>query len=127
MYCKNCGKEIADDSKFCQYCGTAQITEPAKEQPKPAPEKKVVEIPTIKTNLSNKAKVWIGVYAGWVLINFLCIFLNGQTLGDNEHFYPFERDDLEYYDFTEFLVYAIILPLAGYGIYKLCKYLDEKK
>lgn len=21
MYCKYCGKEIADDSKFCQYCG----------------------------------------------------------------------------------------------------------
>lgn len=21
MYCKHCGKEIADDSKFCQYCG----------------------------------------------------------------------------------------------------------
>lgn len=22
MYCKHCGKEIADDSKFCRYCGT---------------------------------------------------------------------------------------------------------
>lgn len=22
MYCKNCGKQIADDSKFCKYCGT---------------------------------------------------------------------------------------------------------
>lgn len=21
MYCKNCGKQIADDSKFCKYCG----------------------------------------------------------------------------------------------------------
>ena len=21
MYCKHCGKEIADDSVFCQYCG----------------------------------------------------------------------------------------------------------
>ena len=21
MYCKKCGKEIADDSKFCQHCG----------------------------------------------------------------------------------------------------------
>lgn len=26
MYCKNCGKEIADDSKFCQHCG-AQTAE----------------------------------------------------------------------------------------------------
>ena len=24
MYCKNCGKEIDDDSKFCQYCGVEQ-------------------------------------------------------------------------------------------------------
>ena len=22
MYCKNCGKEISEDSNFCQYCGT---------------------------------------------------------------------------------------------------------
>lgn len=22
MYCRNCGKEISDDSKFCQHCGT---------------------------------------------------------------------------------------------------------
>lgn len=21
MYCKHCGKQIADDSAFCQYCG----------------------------------------------------------------------------------------------------------
>ena len=24
MYCKHCGKVIADDSTFCQYCGTCQ-------------------------------------------------------------------------------------------------------
>lgn len=24
MYCKNCGKQIDDDSKFCNYCGTEQ-------------------------------------------------------------------------------------------------------
>lgn len=23
MYCKNCGKQIDDDSKFCRFCGTA--------------------------------------------------------------------------------------------------------
>ncbi|MFA6755756.1 MAG: zinc-ribbon domain-containing protein [Bacilli bacterium] len=22
MYCKNCGKEIKDDAKYCPYCGT---------------------------------------------------------------------------------------------------------
>ncbi len=23
MFCRKCGKEILDDSKFCQYCGTS--------------------------------------------------------------------------------------------------------
>ena len=27
MYCKHCGKEIADDSKFCQHCGGKQFVE----------------------------------------------------------------------------------------------------
>lgn len=22
MYCKHCGKQIADESKFCPFCGT---------------------------------------------------------------------------------------------------------
>lgn len=26
MYCKHCGKEIDDDSKFCRYCGGEQET-----------------------------------------------------------------------------------------------------
>ena len=27
MYCKHCGKVIADDSKFCQHCGGKQTVE----------------------------------------------------------------------------------------------------
>lgn len=27
MYCKNCGKEIPDDSRFCGGCGTNLISE----------------------------------------------------------------------------------------------------
>lgn len=41
MYCKNCGKEIADDSKFCQYCGASLMSSEH-------PEKKV------EVELSNK-------------------------------------------------------------------------
>ena len=26
MFCKNCGKEIADNAKFCEHCG-AQLVE----------------------------------------------------------------------------------------------------
>lgn len=28
MYCKNCGKEISDDSKFCKFCGTQMDDSP---------------------------------------------------------------------------------------------------
>ncbi len=37
MYCKHCGKEIADDSVFCQYCGEKLISknqEPLKDNVK---------------------------------------------------------------------------------------------
>ena len=27
MYCKECGKQIDDDSKFCSHCGTRLVTE----------------------------------------------------------------------------------------------------
>ena len=27
MYCKHCGKEIADDSQYCRYCGTNLVEE----------------------------------------------------------------------------------------------------
>jgi hypothetical protein len=30
MYCKKCGQQIADDSKFCQNCGTRTIHNPLK-------------------------------------------------------------------------------------------------
>ena len=52
MFCKNCGKQISDDSRFCRYCGTLveeledvniennvkttvqnQVVEPVKEEP----------------------------------------------------------------------------------------------
>ena len=28
MKCPNCGREIADDSKFCDFCGTKLVSDP---------------------------------------------------------------------------------------------------
>ena len=36
MYCRHCGKEIKDDSRFCEFCGTAVL--PVGEVPVPAAE-----------------------------------------------------------------------------------------
>ena len=140
MYCKHCGKEIADDSKFCQHCGGKQEdsfasptnNEVRSEEPKK--QEKVIEIPTIKTNLSDNQKKWIGIYVAWALLNFIFIFIKGTYDGSNRYFFPFQASggntwDLEYYDFSEFLVYAILLPLIVFFIYKykekISKYIEK--
>jgi hypothetical protein len=43
MYCKKCGQQIADDSKFCQNCGTRTIHNPLK------PEKDKSNIKALET------------------------------------------------------------------------------
>ena len=64
MYCKKCGKENADDSRFCKHCGaslTSQIPAPgqrtmlapqAAPQPTPAPN----PVNPINNNLNGEAK-----------------------------------------------------------------------
>ena len=140
MYCKHCGKEIADDSKFCQHCGGKQedsFASPTNNEVKseePKKQEKVIEIPTIKTNLSDNQKKWIGLYVAWALLNFIFIFIKGTYDGSNRYFFPFQASggntwDLEYYDFSEFLVYAILLPLIVFFIYKykekFSKYIEK--
>ena len=43
MFCTNCGKQIPDDSAFCEFCGTKidneEISEPVKIQPQPVKQK----------------------------------------------------------------------------------------
>lgn len=54
MHCKNCGKEIANQSKFCTFCGAEvkeeKITEPIKptktKEPAPSPNPSTSESPT---------------------------------------------------------------------------------
>lgn len=123
MYCKHCGKEIADDSKFCQHCGGKQedsFASPINNEIKseePKKKEKVIEIPTIKTNLSDNQKKWIGVYVAWALLNFIFIYIKGNY-NSGFYFFPFQSWDLSSYDFSEFLVYAILLPWIIFLIYK---------
>lgn len=44
MFCNNCGKEIKEGAKFCNYCGAAQIVEPAHNT-------------AVETNLANETNV----------------------------------------------------------------------
>ena len=127
MYCKHCGKLIDDDSTFCKHCGKSQDVNPisnASNVQKTSNKEQSAILKSIN-NMSEKEKKWARIYLIWVLVNFTCMFIHGFHSSSSNYFYPFQyrygwakRWDLEYYDFSEFLVYAIILPLIAFYLYK---------
>lgn len=117
MYCKYCGKEITDDSKFCHHCGkNLAMTE---------------EKSTDKENRGGivgqyvvKNKQTLLVYAIWLVLNIL-LYCFGQTpeyyiKNQHDYFYPFTLNNyttlfyVGYYDITELIVYVILIPLLLY-------------
>ena len=48
MYCPNCGQQNADDSKFCQSCGTS-LTEPVEVADTPSPPAAISPFPASTT------------------------------------------------------------------------------
>lgn len=129
MYCKNCGKEIPDDSKFCQHCGSSQT--------------KQENYINFLSKYCNKYKNYIGIYAIWVVTNIILYYYGadgGRDIMDRRDvFYPFtyyKSDysdfirpyfDSRFYDITELLFYCILLPLVLiYGI-KFYKKWSEKQ
>lgn len=57
MFCKNCGKELTDDAKFCNACGTSVegVAQPAAAST-PAPQGTTVTIPPIFANFLPELK-----------------------------------------------------------------------
>lgn len=123
MYCKHCGKEIANDSKFCQYCGERLDIEWNK-------------------NMRNMTlffnKKYVLIYIIWLAVNITalvyalanphCYYTTSQGEGfdivriphkDTSSFFPFESYNIGNYDFSEFVVYTVAIPLCLYAIGKL--------
>lgn len=76
MFCSNCGKQIPDNTKFCNHCGAQQQmvenTEPA---PKTTEnQQKIADTPTQQTKKPPKKKANIFI----VLAVVLCAFLIGK-------------------------------------------------
>lgn len=147
MYCKYCGKEIADDSKFCQHCGGK--VETTSFTPKVVSKPKNNEgIVTTKDNESlamfflAKNRIYIILYVVWIIINVLLLLqgesnvyeqtktnfndggfsIDSNTFKATDVFYPFTSTgfrssymfNVKYYDWTEFLVYCLLIPLIIY-------------
>lgn len=147
MYCKHCGREIADDSKFCRHCGGSQTIEDA-----PHNDVSKQKIHNIIVDSKDKEpsaimyfvknKIYIILYVVWIVINVLLLLqgesnvyeqtrtnfysggfsIDSNTFKSNEVFYPFTSVgyqtsysfNVKYYDWTEFLVYCLLIPLIVY-------------
>jgi hypothetical protein len=144
MYCKHCGKEIADDSKFCQHCGEKLDT--TSSTPKVVSEQKSNESVVATKNYESSAikffaknKVYIVLNIIWVIINILLLLQGEENIYEyshgghrfkaNEVFYPFTSTgyqtsysfNAKYYDWTEFLVYCLLIPLIVYILIMIWK------
>lgn len=78
MFCKHCGNQIDNDSKFCLYCGKPQ-TEPIIQ---PSPIQSTETQTTHKPKDSKKSKIFLGVIIAIVLI---IIFSSIAKIGIDKH------------------------------------------
>ena len=102
MYCKHCGKEIADDSRFCSHCGKSQDN--------------------ANNALTNKP-IWI-IYLIWAVSNLYLLMGKKDEDYTSEYFFPcIFNDDIYYhwnkyyYDFNEFIIYVFLLPFICYVLW----------
>jgi hypothetical protein len=96
MFCSNCGKEIKDDSKFCQHCGQQLVTI----------DKRMItnEIESTKSFLGEPTKkvvaketsILFRIVGISAVIMFVSIFIIGYLNKDNDEYlaYGVDRDAL---------------------------------
>lgn len=158
MFCKHCGKQIADDSTFCQYCGGKQTVNDSSTREELV---KTTQSLNVNGNISvsnnesllNRIIQFVSThvnisiaYAIWFLLN-LVLLISGS---DEKHFFPriyktqewhsagyggfghteetWEiKWDIDYYGWTEFVIYVALLPLLIYVSFILYKKYQENK
>lgn len=127
MYCKHCGKEIADDSKFCQHCGGKQTEESFRSS-------RWNGFIARHKKLSYSYLIWLSI--NLVALAYATANPNGYRIGgpfekkwitNTKAFYPFESYDIGNYDFSEFIIYTVAIPLCLYAIIKLVKSFKRNK
>ncbi len=133
MYCKHCGKQITDDSLFCQFCGGKQDAPSAIEDRHVVKNTSNNNADSSSTLLNKEKKKYVVLYAIWTILHCVC-WMFGRPFksgvfgfSPQSKFYPFTQDsyntnffDVDYYDSTEFLVYVLLIPLAMYFYFQYC-------
>lgn len=87
MYCCNCGKEIPNDSKFCQHCGqiVPVVEERQEGKQKSFSESKQIVAPKVKTKQTNLSKKKLITIISVSLGMILCLFVGIWCI--NQHKY----------------------------------------
>lgn len=110
MYCCHCGKEISDDSKYCQYCGKENLAYLNSNTIPNVSKLTSNHITKLENIFSNKSDVWKRKFLQrsiWITINLICLSCGKKY---EEGFFPFGAT-IEAYDFTEFIFYVLLVPL----------------
>ncbi len=141
MYCRYCGKELPEDSNFCPNCGKKQ-----KEDSKVGPNISFGILSYIKEH-----KRVFYILLAWFLLHTTLYISSEKYDSCDDQFYPFDLpfsdviqggiyvydygvhtpeveflgNSINYYDFTEFFAYVILLPLVIWGIVRLVPYLNR--
>lgn len=114
MFCNKCGKEIAEGSYYCSFCGQKQNYK-------------------VQKSISKNTVIGTIAYIGYVCC--LSIYLYGKAcytiqyqVNNANRFNPFEEVKYQYreeFDFTYFslmlFVFGIVLPILIWFVYNRCK------
>lgn len=96
MFCKNCGKELSSDEKFCSGCGQKQVEEAAKEEVvKPKTTKKATPPPAIEKTAVQTKKTEENVEKEVVAEKALQVENKEQTPVVNEPITPVKIEETE--------------------------------
>ena len=80
MYCKQCGKQISDQAKFCNFCGAKVTAEQPKPAPQPQPKPAAAAQPAQQTEAPKKKKGKVGII---ILIIIVALGFLGRYAEDH--------------------------------------------
>ncbi len=105
MYCKNCGYQIDDNSKFCSNCGENLSGVSSGKLPESSNwnELKIKLSKLFGIKISNRL---VGIFLIWFLVQVIIYLVNGDLKFDKD-FWPFSDLSISCYDLSELFVFTI--------------------